>query len=139
MVTLKRETKRPGDPQVRLWDSDVRFRFNGVIAKPSRSGCSQVRVWPRPPLTQCSLGSGLPCKVIWPSSGPRENVFQEDKFSSGCYQAPGGSFSQHKIPGEIPIPWDYCFSNKMGKGRGTSLYLSQSLSAHTHTRSQDIL
>lgn len=109
------------------------------IAKQSRSECSQVRVWPRPSVTQCGLGSGLPCKVVWPLSGPCENVFPEDKFSSSCYQVPGHSFSQHKIPGEIPIPWDYCFNNRMSKGRGTSLYLSQSLSVYTHTRSQDIL
>lgn len=74
------------------------------IAGQSRSECNQVRVGPRPSLTQCGLGSRLPCKVVWLSSGPRENVSPEDKFSSSCYQAPGGFFSQHKIPGEIPIP-----------------------------------
>lgn len=65
-------------------------------------------------------------------------MFSWDKFPSSWYTG----FRRFLLPaleswGKFQFLGDFCFSNPMGRGKGTRLYLSLLPSVHTHAHARD--
>lgn len=72
-------------------------------------------------LTHGCLSSSPSCKVVWWVVSMVWDLLPGDKPSTHAGQFWAFSFSQHQIPGEMPMFWSSFFTNQVDKDRDTGV------------------